>query len=89
MSYRTILLNLDIDRPVKPIANAAVELASQVGARVIGLCAAQPLLSPFAMQATSSAETSVMQQMYRDLEDRMEQVHQEFRAAAAGRVELE
>lgn len=89
MSYRTILLNLDIDRPVKPISNAAVDLASQVGARVIGLCAAQPLLSPFAMQATSSAATIAMQQMYKDLEDRMEQVHQEFRAVAAGRVELE
>ena len=89
MSYRTILVNLGIDRPVKPITNAAVDLASQVGARLIGLCAAQPLLSPFALQATSSAATIVMQQMYRELEDRMEQVHQEFRATAAGRVELE
>lgn len=89
MSYRTILVTLDIDRPVKPITNAAVDLASQVGARLIGLCAAQPLLSPFAVQATSSAATIAMQQMYRDLEDRMEQVHQKFHATAAGRVELE
>jgi hypothetical protein len=78
VSYRTILLNLDIDRPVKPITNAAVNLASQVGARVIGLCVAQPLHSPFAMQTTSSAATIAIQQMYRELEDRMEQVHQEF-----------
>ncbi|WP_439604078.1 hypothetical protein [Shinella sp.] len=41
MSYRSILVNLDIDRPVKPITNAATDLAVQVGARLIGLCAAQ------------------------------------------------
>lgn len=89
MNYRTILVNLDIDRPVKPITNAAVDLASQVGARLIGLCAAQPLVSPLAMQASSYAATSTAQQMYKDLEDRMKQVHHEFRTVAAGRVELE
>lgn len=89
MSYRSILVNLDIDRPVEQITHAAVDLASQVGARLIGLCAAQAFLSPFAMQATSYAATSATQQMYRDLEDRMEQVHQEFRALTAGRVEYE
>ncbi|MGJ7041430.1 nucleotide-binding universal stress UspA family protein [Shinella sp. BE166] len=89
MNYRTILVNLDTDRPIKPITNAAVDLASQVGARLIGLCAAQAFLSPFSMQATSYAATSAMQQMYKDLEDRMEQVYQEFRAVVAGRVELE
>ena len=89
MNYRTILVNLDTDRPIKPITNAAVDLASQVGARLIGLCAAQAFLSPFSMQATSYAVTSAMQQMYKDLEDRMEQVYQEFRAVVAGRVELE
>ncbi len=89
MSYRTILLNLDIDRPVKPAANAAIDLALQVGARMIGLCAAQPLLSAFAIQATSSAATSAMQQVYRDLEDRIEQVRQELHAVAAGKIELE
>jgi len=89
VNYRTILVNLDIDRPVKPITNAAVNLASQVGARLIGVCAAQPLVSPLAMQAASYAATSATQRIYKDLEDRMEQVHQEFRAAAADRVELE
>lgn len=89
MNYRTILVNLDTDRPIKPITNAAVDLASQVGARLIGLCAAQAFLYPFSMQATSYAATSAMQQMYKDLEDRMEQVYQEFRAVVAGRVELE
>ena len=89
MSYRTILVNLDIDRPVNPITNAAIDLASHVGARLIGLCAAQALLSPFAMQATGYVATCDTQQMYKDIEERMEEIHAAFRALTADRVESE
>lgn len=89
MSYRTILVNLDIDRPVKPITSAAVDLASQVGARLIGLCAREVSLSRFAMQSTSYAATSATQHMYKDIENRMDEVHAEFRALTADMVESE
>lgn len=89
MSYRSILVNLDIDRPVKPITNAATDLAVQVGARLIGLCAAQVFPSPFALQTTSCAATSATQRMYKDIENRIEEIHAEFRALTADRVESE
>ncbi|MGB3874825.1 MAG: universal stress protein [Shinella zoogloeoides] len=41
MVYRSILVNLDIDRPVEPLTQAAIDLASRSGARLIGLCAAR------------------------------------------------
>lgn len=41
MVYRSILVNLDIDRLAEPITQAAIELASRSGARLIGLCAAE------------------------------------------------
>ena len=43
MFYQSILVNLDIERPVEPITEAAVDLASRSGARLIGLCAAGTL----------------------------------------------
>jgi hypothetical protein len=41
--YRSILVNLDIDRPFEPITEAAIDLASRSGARLVGLCAAETL----------------------------------------------
>lgn len=56
MGYRSILVNLDIDRPIAPITNAAIDLAARSGARLIGLCAAGAAL-PMIMPATGYVAT--------------------------------
>ena len=56
MSYRSILVNLDIDRPTEPITHAAIDLASRSSARLIGLCAAEAPM-PMIMPATGYIAT--------------------------------
>lgn len=40
MSYKSVLVNIDIDGPVIPIVTVAIEIARSHDARLIGLCGA-------------------------------------------------
>ena len=40
MSFKSILVNLDLDQPAAPLAKAAASLAGRFGARLIGFSAA-------------------------------------------------
>lgn len=88
MSYRSILVNLDIDRPIAPITHAAIDLASRSGARLIGLCAAEAPM-PMIMPATGYVATEAWQQMRKDIEERIEEVRAEFHRLTAGGIETE
>lgn len=88
MSYRSILVNLDIDRPIAPITHAAIDLASRSGARLIGFCAAEAPM-PMIMPATGYVATEAWQQMRKDIEERLEEVRAEFHRLATGGIETE
>jgi len=88
MSYKSILVNLDIDRPIASITKAAMELASRSGARLIGVCAADAPMPMMVPEAAYMA-TETWQQMRGGIEERIEQVHAAFRDLTAGGIETE
>ncbi len=88
MSYRSILVNLDIDRPTEPITHAAIDLASRSSARLIGLCAAEAPM-PMIMPATGYIATEAWQQMRKNIEERIEKVRAEFHRLTTGTIETE
>ncbi|ANH08370.1 universal stress protein [Shinella sp. HZN7] len=88
MSYKSILVNLDVDGPIGPVVKAARALAQRWNARLIGFCAADvylPVTGPEG--ATLAAE--VWQQMRDDDERRFKELRKEFETLVAGAVETE
>lgn len=86
MSYRSILVNLDVDGPNVAVVKAASALAQRWSARLVGFCAADialPVTGPEG--ATLAAE--VWQQMRDDDEERFRDRRREFEAVVAGAVE--
>jgi nucleotide-binding universal stress UspA family protein len=85
MSYKSILVNLDIDGPIVPVVKAAAELAGRFQARLIGFCAAaapMPMAGP--ESAGLAAETWI--QMRDDIQSRFKDVHDNFVKAIDGNV---
>lgn len=88
MSYKPILVNIDINGPVVPILQAATGLARCHEAKLIGICSADapmPMVGPEA--AALAAET--WQQMRNDIEKRFKEVHREYDRVIAGAIKTE
>ena len=88
MSYRSILVNLDIDGPVLPVVKAAADLAWRFGAKLIGFCAAD---APIVMAgpAGASLAAEAWMQMRDDIQARFKDLHGEFGKLIAGKVVTE
>lgn len=88
MSYKSILVNLDIDGPVVPIVKAATDLAKRSEARLIGFCAADAPL-PITGPGAEALAVEAWQQMRADIEQRFKELHEQFVTLVAGTVETE
>jgi len=89
MSYKSILVNIDIDGPVAPIVKLAIDLARRSDARLIGFCAGDTPLPTMMGPEGSTIAVEVWQQLKNDIEQRLKAVHGEFDRLAAGSVEAE
>ncbi|MGT2466167.1 universal stress protein [Mesorhizobium atlanticum] len=65
MSYKSILLNLNIDGPIEPITRIGVSLAKRFDARLIGFCAADAPL-PVTMAPEGAAIAAEIWEQSRD-----------------------
>lgn len=88
MSYKSILVNLDVDGPVVAGVKAASELAQRWNAKLIGFCAADAYL-PVTGPEGAALAGEVWQQMRDDDERRFKELRKEFEALVAGAVEIE
>jgi nucleotide-binding universal stress UspA family protein len=88
MSYKSILVNLDIDGPIVPIVKAATDLARRSNARLIGFCAADAYLPVMGPEGAALA-AEVWQEMKEDDERRFKALRKEFEALVAGAVDTE
>ncbi|MEP9390226.1 universal stress protein [Mesorhizobium sp. KR9-304] len=88
MSYKTILVNLDIDGPVAPVVRLAAGLAARFDAKLVGFCAADAPL-PMASPDGAGLAAEVWQQLREDIERRQKELHAEFDRIVAGSVEAE
>lgn len=86
MSYKSILVNLDIDGPVVPIVKAATDLAKRSQATLIGFCAADAPL-PLTGAGGEGLAVEAWQQMRNDIEQRLKEVREQFVKLVAGSVE--
>lgn len=88
MSYKSILVNIDIDGPVVPIVKAAIDLARRHEAKLIGLCAADaPMIMAGPEGGALAAEA--WRQMRDEIEKRFKEVHAEFDRLTTGFVKAE
>jgi nucleotide-binding universal stress UspA family protein len=89
MSYRSILVNLDMDGPVAPIVNLAVDLARRFDARLVGFSAADAAMPPIMAPEGGAIAVEVWQQMREDIQKRFKELHAAFDEQVAGAVGAE
>jgi nucleotide-binding universal stress UspA family protein len=88
MSYKSILVNLDIDGPIIPVVKAAADLAGRLQARLIGFCAADaPIVLTGPAGAGLAAEAWM--QMRDDIKSRFKDLHGEFEKLIPDKVACE
>ncbi len=88
MSYKSILVNLDIDGPIVPVVKAAADLAGRFQARLIGFCAADaPIVVAGPAGAGLAAEAWM--QMRDDIQSRFKDLRDKFGKLVAGKVVTE
>ncbi len=85
MEFKTILVNLDIDEPIAPTVNAAVELARRFNAALVALCAARVPLSVTA-SGGGILVVEAWQRMRQELENRIAEMRAEFDRLTAEKV---
>ena len=88
MSYKSILVNLDIDGPVVPLLKLAVDLAARFEARLIGFSAADARL-PVVGPEGGAVAAEVWEQEREDIERRLKELHGEFEKLTTGAVMTE
>ncbi len=86
MSYKSILVNLDVDGPVVPTIKAALALAQPMGARLIGFCAADAPM-PIAGAEASALAAEAWIDMREDIQSRFKQLRERFARLVADVVE--
>lgn len=89
MSYKSILVNLDIDGPAAPIIKLAIDLAKRFEARLIGFCAADAPLPTMMAPEGGAIAVEVWQQMKDEIQQRLKELHAEFDRLVAGSVDAE
>ena len=88
MSYKTIIVNLDIAGHIAPVVKAASDLAGRFQARLIGLCAADAPL-PFAGPESVGLAAETWMRMRDDIQTRVKALHERFVELVAGKVVAE
>ena len=88
MTYKSILVNIDIDGPVAPIVKAAADLAQRHDALLIGFCAADEPL-PAAIPESGGIAVTAWTEMREEIEKRFKEVKAEFGQLTAGFVKAE
>jgi nucleotide-binding universal stress UspA family protein len=89
MSYKSILVNLDIDGPIIPLVKLATDLASRFDARLVGFCAADaPFPTALAPEGGAIA-VEVWQDQKDEIDRRFKELHAHFDNLAAGSVKSE
>ncbi|RWM14513.1 MAG: universal stress protein [Mesorhizobium sp.] len=89
MSYKSILLNLNIDGPIGPITRIGVSLAKRFDARLIGFCAADAPL-PVTMAPEGAAIAAEIWEQSRDeIRHRLTSLSGEFDSLVAGAVKAD
>jgi len=88
MSYRTVLVNLDVDSPANPIVKAAADIARRFEGKLIGFCsadAALPVMSP----EGGAISVEIWQEQQREIETRFRELRAEFEEAAGDGIDTE
>ncbi|WP_027054304.1 universal stress protein [Mesorhizobium erdmanii] len=86
MSYKSILLNLNIDDPIEPLTRLGIDLAKRFDARLIGFCAADAPL-PVTMAPEGAAIAAEIWEQARDeIRQRLKDRNSEFDSLVAGTV---
>ena len=88
MSYKSILVNLDIDGLATPLIKLAAELARRFDAKLIG-CSGADIVPPFAANDEAVAYVELIERQRMEIEARLASVQQEFLALAGSEIELE
>jgi nucleotide-binding universal stress UspA family protein len=90
MSYRSILVNIDVDNPVTPVVRLALDLARRFDAhRLIGFCAADAAIPLVITPETGALIADAWQQLRDDLVLRFKQLRSEFEHLVAGSIKAE
>ncbi|MEK1887294.1 MAG: universal stress protein [Phyllobacterium sp.] len=87
MTYRTILVNLNIDGPVAPLIDFAIDLATRFNAHLVGFSAADIALPIAAPEAMIDGET--MGHQREEIEERIKKMRHQFESAAGTNVSRE
>lgn len=85
MSYRSILVNLDIDGPTVSVVKAAADLAGRFQAKLIGFCAADAPM-PMAGPESAGLAAETWMQMRDHIQSCFEKLHDKFGKLVADKV---
>lgn len=88
MSYRSVLVNLDVDGTPAPILEFAADFAGRHGARLIGFCAADAPM-PITTPESGALALDVWRELRKGLEKRFEELRAEFERVAGGSADTE
>lgn len=88
MTYKSILVNLDIDGPIAPLSKLAMELAHRFDARLIGMSAAD-IQPPIADASGMGIDLDVIGIQIKQIETRLQAVQAEFEALAGSTVDIQ
>ena len=88
MTYKSILLNLNIDGMVAPVIKLGVEMARRFDARLIGFSAAD-VPPPIVMEGGTTFEGESMMLQLQNIERRIEDLRAELEGLAGTTVETE
>lgn len=86
MSYKSILLNLNIDGPIEPITRIGVDLAKRFDARLIGFCAADAPLPVTMAPEGAAIAAEIWEQSRNEIRRRLAGLNGEFDGLVAGAV---
>lgn len=89
MSYRSILVNLDLDGQVIPITRLAIDFAKRFDARLVGFCAGDAPLPAIMAPEGGAIAIDIREQMRADIKQRFGELHAEFDKQVAGAIETE
>ena len=87
MSYRTILVNLNIDGPVAPLMDFSIDLATRFNSHLVGFSAADIALPISEPEAMIGGEAMRLQR--EEIEQRIQKMRREFESHAGTNVSRE
>ena len=88
MSYKSILVNIDIDRPSGNLVRFAAEIAARFDAHLIGFAAADVPLPPVPTEGVIF-DGEIMREQVEEIERRLEKLRTDFHAIAGSGPERE